>query len=227
MKKQLFFLMLICVSLLNHPTFSQQNRWQFIGRNDNGSTSYLEKSKPKEVGGKKQTWSKEVYSDGSYKITLIDWQCRERKFRVLEATNYAPSGEYVGKEGSSAWSTVVPDSVSENYYKVVCLPTGNTFATKSNTSTKKPVAQIIVDNANIREAPFANSPAIQTVQKDAQLFLAAAEPVGGWYQVYIPDTKETGWLHGNTIKLLGIKSNSTKPKRKSKPVGKRRVNKQN
>lgn len=219
--------MLICVSLLNHPVFSQQNRWQFIGRNDNGSTSYLEKSNPKEVGGKKQTWSKEVYSDGSYKITLIDWQCRERRFRVLEATNYAPSGEYVDKEGSSAWSTVVPDSVSESYYKVVCLSTGNTPALKSNTSSKKMVAQIITDNANVREAPFANSPVIQTFEKGARLFLADNEPTGVWYQVFIPDTNETGWLNGNTIKLLGIKSNSTKSKQKLKRAGKRKVSKLN
>jgi len=122
MKKVALILILLgIVLIINHPTLAQTNRWQFIGRNDNGSRSYLEKSNRKETDGKKQTWSKEVYSDGSYKITLIDWQCRERKFRVLEATNYAPSGEYVDKEGSSAWSTVVPDSVSESYYKVVFI----------------------------------------------------------------------------------------------------------
>jgi len=84
------------------------------------------------------------------------------------------------------------------------------------------VAQIITDNANVREAPFANSPVIQTFEKGARLFLADNEPTGVWYQVFIPDTNETGWLHGNTIKLLGIKPNSIKPKRKSKPAGKAR-----
>jgi hypothetical protein len=140
MKKVSFALIILGIVLLinDQQMFAQQvNRWQFIGRNDNGSTSYLEKSNPKGTGIKKQTWSKEVYSDGSYKIVLIDWQCRERKFRVLEATNYAPSGEYVDKERSSPWSTVVPDSVSENYYKIVCLSTGKTSAPKSNTSSKR------------------------------------------------------------------------------------------
>jgi len=211
------------VLLINqNPALAQQsNRWQFIGRNDNGSRSYLEKSNKSETGDRKQTWSKEVYSDGSYKITLIDWQCRERRFRILEATNYAPSGEYVDKEGSYPWSTVVPDSVSENYYKVVCISPGKTPTTESNASRRKTIAQIIAPNANIRESPTANGRVVQTVEKGAQLFLTDADPKGSWYQVFIPDTNETGWLHGNTIKLVGIKSNSIKSKR----AGKRKVSK--
>lgn len=223
MKKVGFILIFYAVIVLsNQPIFAQANRWQFIGKNDNGSRSYLELSEQKESGNRRRTWSKEVYSDGSYKITLVDWQCRESRFRVLEATSYAASGEYIGKEKSSAWITVVPDSVSENYYKVVCASTEQKPAANFDSSDdKKMIAQIITQRANIRETPFANSPVIQTADKGARLFLADAEPTGVWYQVFLPDSDVAGWLHGNTIKLLSIKSNLNQRRQKAKPTEKR------
>lgn len=222
MKKVVFILIFYAIIVLsNQPIFAQANRWQFIGKNDNGSRSYLEKSGQKESGNRRRTWSKEVYSDGSYKITLVDWQCRERRFRILEATNYAATGEYIDKERSSAWATVIPDSVSENYYKVVCASTEQKPAAKSNSSDKKMIAQIIAENANIREVPFANGSIIQTAEKGTRLFIADAEPTGVWYQVFLPDSDITGWLHGNTIKLLNIKSNFSQRRQKAKPAEKR------
>lgn len=222
MKKVVFILIFYTIIILsNQPIFAQANRWQFIGRNDNGSRSYLEKSNQKQTDNKRRTWVKDVFSDGSYKITLISWQCREKRFQTLDSTNYAASGEYIGKERSSAWTTVIPDSVSENYYKVVCASTEQKPAAKSNSSEKKMIAQIITENANIREAPFANGSIIQTVEKGARLFLADAEPTGVWYQVFLPDSDIAGWLHGNTIKLLNIKATSNQRRQKAKPAAKR------
>lgn len=218
MNKLLFFLMLIYVSLLNHPVFSQQSRWQFIGRNDNGSLSYLEKSKQRGTGNKRQTWVKEVYTDGSYKIILIDWQCREKRFQAVEATNYAASGKYLDKEGSSPPATVVPDSVSENYYKAVCPSNEQQSAVQPDAASRTITAQIITKNANVREAPFANSPVVQTIEKGVRLILADVQPTGAWYQVTIPNTNATGWMHGSTIKLLSIKPGSNITKQKSKPA---------
>lgn len=212
-------ILFVTVLLINQTaTRAQGNRWQFVSRNDTGSTSYLEKSNKSETGDRKQSWTKEVYSDGSYKITLVDWQCRKKRFRVLEASNYMLSGDYIDKEGSSGWSTVVPDSVSENYYKVICSSSGQKSAAKAIPSSGKTIARIIALNANTRESPTANSRILQRVEKGAQLFLADAEPTNGWYQVFIPDTNETGWLYGNTVKLLTNKSHARQPRQKSKPT---------
>lgn len=222
MKKVFFILICYAIIILSNQSVSAQaNRWQFIAKNDNGSRSYLEQSNQKESGNNRWTWVKEVYSDGSYKIILINWQCRERKFQALESTNYAASGEYIDKERSSDWATVVPDSVSENYYKVVCASTEQKPAAESNSSAEKMIVQIITERANIREAPFVNSPVIQTVERGARLFLADVEPTGVWYQVLLPDSDVAGWLHGNTIKLLNIKSNLNQRRQKAKPTEKR------
>ena len=222
MKKLVFILIFLGFVFINEPICAQQSRWQFIGRNDNGSLSYLEKTNQKGIGNKKQTWVKEVYSDGSYKIILIDWQCREKRFQAVESTNYEASGKYLDKEGSSPWTTVIPDSVSENYYKAVCLSTGQKSAPQPDASSRTITAQIITGHANVREAPFANSPVVQTIEKGARLFLADAQPTGAWYQVTIPDMNATGWLHGSTIKLLFIKPDSNIPKQKSKPATRNR-----
>ena len=219
MKKAVFILIFYAIIILsNQPIFAQANRWQFISRNDNGSTSYLEKSNPKESGGRKQTWTKEVYSDGSYKITLVGWQCREKKFRIIESTNYAGSGEYIDREEKSPWATVIPDSVSEGYFDVVCALSRQTPIAQSNKLNAQRIAQVIVLNANIRELPNAGSRVVQKVEKGTRLFLANSESTNGWYQVFIHQTNETGWLYGNTMKLLADKSHSRQPQQKSKPT---------
>jgi len=222
MKKVAFLLTFYAIIVLNNqPTFAQQSRWQFIGRNDNGSLSYLEKSKQKGTGNKRRTWIKEVFSDGSYKIILISWQCREKRFQALESTNYEASGKYIDKEGSSPWTTVVPDSVVEKYYQAVCTTTEQTVTAKSDASEGKLIAQIITQNANVRESPSTDSRVLKKTAKGTRFLLADSEPNGGWYQVFISHAKETGWLHGNTIKLITVKSKSNLPVRKLKPSSRR------
>lgn len=215
-------ILFVTIFFLNQTaTRAQQNRWQFIGRNDNGSLSYLEKTNQKGTSIKRRTWVKEVYSDRSYKIILIDWQCREKRFQVVESTNYAASGQYIDKEGSSPWTTVVPDSVVENYYQAVCISNRQTITAKSDISDNKVMAQVIAQTANIRESPTTNSRVIQKAAKGTRFIVADAEPTGGWYQVFIPNTIEIGWLHGSTIKLITAEPESKQPKRKSKPLRKR------
>lgn len=208
------------ILLICQPIRAQQvNRWQFVGRSDTGSSSYLDKSVEKQTGDIRRTWTKEVFSDGSYKIGLVDWQCRAKKFRILEGASYESSGKYIYREGrSSPWITVVPDSVSENYYRVVCRSTGQASPPESKSSENKTIAEVIALHANVRASPTADSPIVQRVKKGVRLTLAAVEPTNGWYQVFIPVTNETGWLYGSTIELLAAKSHSRQPRQKSKPT---------
>lgn len=221
MKKVSFILMLLGnIMVICQPTLAQQtNRWQFVGRSNNGSSSYLDESAQKQIGDIRRTWTKEVFSDGSYKIGLVDWQCRARKFRILQGATYQASGEYIYREDKpTSWITVFPDSVSENYYKAVCASTGQTSSSQSKSAENKTIAEVVAINPNVRVSPTTDSPIIQRVKKGTQLFLADAEPTNGWYQVFIPDTNETGWLYGNTVELLATKSHARQPQQKSKPT---------
>ena len=158
--RKIIFLLFFCgiVFFANEPASAQQNRWLFVGRNDNGSASYLENTALKQIGNQKQTWVKEVYRDRSYRIMLVEWQCREQRLRVLEGTGYAETGAFLGKEGVTPWTSVVPDSVSENYYKTVCRSVSPTTPTASS---KQLIAVVVSQTANVREAPAANSLVIQ------------------------------------------------------------------
>lgn len=212
--------------LIQHSAFAQTtDRWQLISNNDNGSRSYLERSAQNTTGDRRRTWTKDIYRDDSYKVTLVEWRCREKKFRVLEATNYAPEGKYLGQEEASGWATIVPDSVSENYFKIVCAAREN--ISESDASNEKIIVQVIAQEANVREAPFSVGFVMQTVVKGTRFVLADTKPVGVWYQVLIPDTDQTGWLHGNTIKIIKTEPNRQRTERKSKPAGKRRVKRSN
>ena len=225
-KTHIIFLLLGIIFIIPCLAYGQQpERWQFVGRNDNGSRSYLENSNQRRIGNKRQTWTKDIYKDSSYKITLIEWQCREKKFRILEATNYAPEGTYLGQEAGSDWSTVVPDSVSENYFKTICA--AEQTASESDLPNTKKSVLVITENANVRETPFSVSPVVQTLTKGTRVILADDDPVGAYYQVFLPNSDEVGWLHGNTIKILKTEPNRSRSARKSKLVVKRQTKRSN
>lgn len=225
MKKLLFiFLLAGNILVICQPTRAQQqqqegnNRWQFVGRNDSGSSFFLDKSVQKQTGGIRRTWSKEVFGDGSYKIALADWQCGAGKFRILEGVTYKSSGEYIYRENQpTGWTRVFPDSVSESYFNVVCASSRQTTVAESSDPNTQKIAQIIALDAYIRESPNASSRVVQKVEKSARLLLADTEPTNGWYQVFIPETNETGWLRGSHIKLLAGKARARRPRQKSNP----------
>ncbi len=229
MKKLLFiFLLAGNILVICYPTRAQQqeennNRWQFVGRNDSGSSFFLDKSVQKQTGGIRRTWSKQVFGDGSYKIGLVDWQCRARKFRILEGATFNRSGEYIYREDKpTGWISVFPDSVSESYFNVVCASTGRTSVVESNKLNTGKIAQVIALDAYIRESPNASSRVIQKVEKGVRLLLADADTAStnGWYQVFIPETNETGWLRGSHIELLAGKARARQPRQKSNPKSK-------
>lgn len=224
MKKLLFILLLAGnILVICQPTLAQQqqdnNRWQFVGRGSNGSFSFLDKSAQKQTGDVRRTWSKEVFSDGSYKIGLVDWQCSARKFRILEGATFKPSGEYIYREDKpSSWISVFPDSVSENYYKVVCASAGQqTLSPQSKSAESKTTAEVIVANARVRTSPTADSNIVRRVEKGARLFLADTEPTNGWYRVFISGTNETGWIYGSTVKLSAPAQRKTDKIEQKKP----------
>lgn len=225
MKKQLvLILILICIVSPSYQIFAQQSRWQNVGRSTNGSISYLDTSGGQKSGNERRAWTKDLYPDGSYKMSIVTWQCRERKFRMRQTINYDATGKAISTEKDIGWLTVVPDTVSEAYYKAVCRnstaeqTTGGDFYSRNNQT----LVQIIVLNANLRQSPTIDSPVIEKIAKGAYLILVDLEPNAGWYQVFIPDTNETGWLHESTIEFV---EPAGKPKHKKQKPRKQITNK--
>ena len=84
---------------------------------------------------------------------------------------------------------------------------------KIEAQTQKPMAEIIVENANLRESANASSEIIREVTLGERLVMSASQPVGVWYKVFDAKTRREGWLHGNTFKVVAP-SGSAQPRRK-------------
>jgi hypothetical protein len=76
---------------------------------------------------------------------------------------------------------------------------------RSQAKQGRAMAEIIVENANLREAPNASSAVIREVALGEKLALGNSRRVGPWYQVVDEETGREGWLHGNTFKIVPIK----------------------
>lgn len=73
---------------------------------------------------------------------------------------------------------------------------------KNQTKQNKPTAEIITENANLRESSNASSEVIREVAFGERFFLSDSQPVGAWYKVVDVKTRKEGWLHGNTFKIV-------------------------
>jgi len=93
--------------------------------------------------------------------------------------------------------------------------------TSSSSNTAKPEdgksATVINENANLRETANSNGEVIQILPENAEVEVVRQK--GAWF--YVRASGKTGWLHGNTIKIIPVKSKSNLPARKLKPGSRR------
>ena len=212
------------------PIFAQtvNNRWQFMGDSSNDSRLFLDKDIQKLADGRRRTWTKEIFRDGSYKIARAEWRCRRQQYRILEATNYAPEGNFISRESNTDWHAVVPDSVSENYFRTICAGDEiEAVADEDSSSDKRKTVLVITNQAKLRQMPSATSQLLRTLLKGTRLILADEVPHGAWYEVIIPDSEQIGWLHGNAIKIVETASSQRRSKGKTAPTTKNRARKSN
>lgn len=208
-------LLLTITVLFCFSAFAQQkNRWVFVGQNTDGTLFYIDNNSRQIVGNRIRVWDKNIFQDGSYKISLVEWRCVEKKYFFIDITNYTPTGSFIRKDKSTEWLTVVPDSVSEAMYKAVC---GTSFGNNLQVaSSNRKMAQIIVKKANLRTNPDTNSRVVQQAILGEKFFLADELPTNGWYQIILAGTNETAWIHGNNIKLLEAPNKSNTKKQRTK-----------
>lgn len=196
----LIYLVFICVSV-----FAQQNRWSYVGVDANGTRFFTDRNSIEIKGNKLRIWNKSVYSDNSYRLDLVEWICDEKKYFIVDVSIHSPNGILDGKDKGTNWLLVTPDSISESLYKIACGISTRNNAPKSGKRIK--AAQVIVKKANVRVEPNISSAVIKKVKNNDSFILANENPINGWYQIIFSGTNRTGWIHGNTIKLVEIADN--------------------
>lgn len=208
------------VCILPYFVFGQQNRWLFVGNDVAGTAFYLEKDSPKSIGKIIRVWTKNVYTDGSFQINQIDWDCKEKKYFVIQSSNYFSDGRLLNTLKGDVWLDVFPDALSETMYKAVCKTSlaGNYGKTSSIYKT----AEIIVKKANLRAEPNAYSRVIRQAVTGERFVLVSESPEKGWYQIIDVESNETVWIYGSNIKLIEVTKTSKTEKNKETKITKRK-----
>lgn len=203
-------LSIVFLLLTGFSLFAQQNRWSYVGADVNGTQFFIDRKSIEIKGNKLRIWNKSIFTDSSYRISLVEWACSDQQYYILDETLYSPKGDPVGKDNATKWLFVTPDSISEGLYKATC-----SLAKTNNTkSANKMKAQVIVKTANVRAEPDINSSVIRKVKSGESFALVDENPTDGWYQIIISGTNKTGWIHGSTIKLVEITDKKKTKKRK-------------
>lgn len=205
MKIITFLLLLFSITLcVCFPAFAQDNRWVFIADDADDTSFFIDITSRKIIGDRVRTWHKNIYKDGSYRINLAEWNCDEEKYFMLDSTVYSKSGSYIRKDKGTEWYFVVPNSVNEIIYKFACFGLPENFSIDT-LSAGKTVVEVTVNKANLRSAPSRNSQIIREASIGERFPLVSNELVSYfWYQITIPGTNETAWIHRSTVKLVKL-----------------------
>lgn len=218
MKTISFLLLLFGITFcVCFPAFAQDKRWTFVGEDMDGNSFFIDKTSRKVSGNRVRAWEKGILRNGSYRINLTEWKCDEEMYFPIDSTVYSPGGSFIKKEKGTEWVLVVPGAINEAMYKFACgdLPKNSS---KNTSSAGKMMVEIIVDKANLRDAPSRNSRIIREVSIGERFTLVSKELVSYfWYQIILPGTNETAWIHYSTIKLVEspIKSKPVKRRKQS------------
>ena len=198
----ILFVLFSCFLLNAKLSAQNEQRWLKIATDVEGTNYYIEKESRKTSGNSNiRTWEKRIRSDFSYSILLTEWNCHDKRERLIQFTDYNVQRRLeVTSEEPSDWHPIIPDSIAEKFFKIVCLEPPRLSA-KVKISMKK-YAEIIAKKAYLRDRASPSGEIICDLIKGEKLMLINVEPIGGWYKVVDSKTKSIGWLHGNTFKVI-------------------------
>ena len=209
----LFLFLFLFLSLpVNVPA---QTDWFFVALNSDGTRIFIDRDFMRQPNGLMRVWQKGLSPDGTMLVSLMEWNCPQKKFRFLRLLLYAPDGSIMNKtDQPQPWQTFIPDSTGMFLYRNIC---DASLGVNSNTyPVTKPAAlfaRIIVRQASLRRDADAASEVIRKFSFGEKLILLDGSPVKGWYQAADIKNNVRGWISGNDFKIIKVK----KPTGRIKP----------
>ncbi|HEY0048928.1 MAG TPA: surface-adhesin E family protein, partial [Pyrinomonadaceae bacterium] len=100
--------------------FAQENRWSYVGTDASGTRFFIDRNSIEIKGNRLRVWNKFFYANQTYRLSLFEWACAEKKYLILDETSYSPDGRVIGMDRAPRWLFVTPDSMSETLYKAIC-----------------------------------------------------------------------------------------------------------
>ena len=208
-KSRSLFFGVFCLFAFITTILAQAQEWIYISRSEEGR-HYVKRKIDRVAGGNPAMWTKIVSDDGSEQISYIEWDCKGRRFRLLQTSSYAADGTALEHLKNLDWAFVTPESTAESLIKEAC---GSPMEVK--------YALIILKEVKLRDAPNMNGGVNRTAKRNEKFALTPFDPVGAWYLIYDPKTLVEYWVHGNGIKIVSSdvkanKSNKTAIRKKTK-----------
>lgn len=204
----------LAILFLSREDYSQERSWVFVGTDERRTkAAYVDPNTQKRSNGNFFVWEKMIWSDASYLIGLVEWDCRQKRSRVVQESLYNQYGELTQLSKNFDWVYMVDETLGAGIYKIVCRNVQNS---PQPPLTEAPsvisLAEIIVVAASLRESPSINGSVIREVPKKERLILTGEPPRGNWHRVIDQDSQSSGWLHRSTFKIIKPKKSS--PRRK-------------
>lgn len=193
---------------------TQSAHWTFVGKDMSGTHFFVDKQINRVSKGLLKVWTKRIYSDLSFTVALHQWDCNNRRLRVLQETRYDQQQQVINYNGQIiVWEDVVPDSIGEEMLSAICTrPVDNKFEgeeTNLMSSALPPnftMIEITAVKANLRENPDAKALVFRVVKRGAILLSSDGRQSGAWYKVFdSQDSNKELWVHQKACRVVSRK----------------------
>lgn len=208
----LLFQIVLFVLIVCQKSNAQERVWVYVGTdNKNTMLGYVDLNTQRQPNGNLYVWEKMIRSDTNIVIGLVEWDCRQKRSRIIQETMYDSYGEPLKMSKNLDWTYTIDGTLGASIYRMVC----RNYEKVSRSSTAKTpagiqLAEITVAAANLREFPNTNSDVIREVKRKERLILSDEKPQGNWYKVLDKESQSEGWLHKSTFKIINSGKSSSK-----------------
>jgi hypothetical protein len=134
MRSSLIFCLVVIAVILVSPIETlfaseinqKDDDWRYVGTSKEDVKLYYSPDRIVEHGSLIQSWFKGVHPDSdkniSYNISLHEFNCRKRTYRLLQGTLFFRDGSARSSNQASAWVYPLPGSLAEMEFRQICRP---------------------------------------------------------------------------------------------------------
>jgi hypothetical protein len=185
---------LFAVLISSTDAFAQTAKWRYMMSAAGGKKIYLNDEIKNLPDRHKSAWEKMVETDGSFVITLAEWDCANKRQTPLQFSFYDSNGVLTNtRKQSPDWNEFVPGSIAVASYARICLPARLVKG-----------ARIISPRTPLRLRPGNDSQIIRIAYQGELFQIVPESGLGGWFNVVDSETQQDYWLPGDWFDTIEV-----------------------
>lgn len=212
-KSMSLFFCVFCLFAFLTSVAAQTQEWFYIARSEEGRF-YVKRKIDQLPDGNRAMWMKLASDKGFERISYAEWDCKNRRFRLLQTSSYTADGRAIEHLKNLDWAFVTPETTGENLFEEAC-----------GTPREIKYAVFILREVKLRGEPNINGQIYRTAKRNEKFPLTPFDPVGAWYHIYDPKTLIEYWVHGNGIKIVTDNADDVKSNKSKKTIIRKKTKK--